>query len=122
MLKLSRPATVSHLAMGTVCNSYKIRGRKLKTEGWAGVIFDRNHTMKIALLAALAALALTLPASAVFTLGSDGPLVPSYWHGDHWDHNGIHQDPVAAPEPASPVVMLALAGAALILRRNGGAK
>jgi hypothetical protein len=43
MLKLSRPATVSHLAMGTVCNSYKIRGRKLKTEGWAGVTFDRNQ-------------------------------------------------------------------------------
>jgi len=76
--------------------------------------------MKLITLAALAALA--LPAPAVFTLGSDGPLVPSYWHGDHWDHNGIHQDPVAAPEPASPVVMLALAGAALIMRRNGGAK
>jgi hypothetical protein len=76
--------------------------------------------MKLITLAALAALA--LPAPAVFTLGSDGPLVPSYWHNDHWDHNGVHQDPVAAPEPASPVVMLALAGAALIMRRNGGAK
>ena len=74
----------------------------------------------IALLAALAAL--TANAHASFGLGSDGPLGFSYWHDDHWDHNGIHQDPVAAPEPASPVVMLALAGAALILRRNGGAR
>jgi hypothetical protein len=105
MLKLSRPATVSHLAMGTVCNSYKIRGRKLKTEGWAGVIFDRNHTMKIALLAALAA----------FTAAAPATMQNADW-GLYYD------DPVAAPEPASPVVMLALAGAALILRRNGGAK
>ena len=75
--------------------------------------------MKLITLAALAALAGN--AHAAFSLGSDGPLVPSYWHGDHWDHNGIHQDPVAAPE-ASPTIIVALAGAALIMRRNGGAK
>ena len=75
----------------------------------------------IALLAALAALATNAQAS--FGLGSDGPLGFSYWHDDHWDHNGVHIDPPqSVPEPASPVVMLALAGAALILRRNGGAK
>jgi len=32
-MTLSRPATALHLAMGTVCNSHKMRGRKLKTEG-----------------------------------------------------------------------------------------
>ena len=70
--------------------------------------------MKYALLSFFA---LATNASAVFTLGSDGPLVPSYWHGDHWDHNGIHVDPIAAPEPSSPIVMLALAGVALLSRR-----
>ena len=77
----------------------------------------KKHIITIAALAAL-----TLPASAVFTLGSDGPGGFSVWHNDHWDVNGVHQDPVAAPEPASPVVMLAIAGIALVLRRNGGAK
>jgi hypothetical protein len=108
--------------MGTVCNSYKIRGRKLKAEGRAGVTFDRNHHMKkhIALLAALAAL--TLPAPAVFTLGSDGPGGFSVWHEDHWDHNGIHVDPPQSVPEASPTLVVALAGAALIMRRNGGAR
>ena len=106
-MTLSRPATVLHLAMGTVCNSYKIRGRKLKAEGRAGVTFDRNHHMKkhIALLAALAALTAAAPATM-----------------QNADWGLYHDDPIAAPEPASPVVMLALAGAALILRRNGGVK
>ena len=71
--------------------------------------------MKYALLALFA---FTTNASAVFTLGSDGPLVPSYWHGDHWDHNGIHVDPIAAPEPSSPIVLLTTAGLALLMRRT----
>lgn len=122
MLKISRPATVPALASGAAINSCKTRGRKLNAEGRAGVTFDQNHHMKkhVALLAALAALATN--AHAVFTLGSDGPGGFSVWHNDHWDVNGIHVDPVAAPEPSSPIVMLALAGAALIMRRNGGAK
>ena len=44
-MTLSRPATVPALASGAVCNSHKTRGRKLKTEGRAGVTFDQNHTM-----------------------------------------------------------------------------
>lgn len=76
----------------------------------------------ITLLAALAALTINSNAG-LFDFGTGGtPGGFSVWHGDHWDVNGVHVDPVAAPEPASPVVMLALAGAALIMRRNGGAK
>ncbi len=71
--------------------------------------------MKYALLALFA---FTTNASAVFTLGRDGPLVPSYWHNDHWDHNGIHVDPIAAPEPSSPIVLLTAAGFALLMRRT----
>lgn len=32
------------------------------------------------------------------------------------------QSPTVTPEPSSPLVLLAAAGAALILRRNGGAR
>ncbi len=39
-MTLSRPATVSALASGAVCNSHKMRGRKLKTEGRAGATFE----------------------------------------------------------------------------------
>ena len=70
--------------------------------------------MKYALLSFFA---LATNASAVFQLGSDGPGGFSVWHVDHWDHNGIHVDPIAAPEPSSPIVMLALAGVALLSRR-----
>ena len=44
-MTLSRPATALRLAMGTVCNSYKIRGRKLKTEGRPGKLSNENTTM-----------------------------------------------------------------------------
>ena len=120
-MTLSRPATVPALASGAAINSCIAGGRKLNAEGRAGATFDRNHHMKkhIALLAALAAFATN--AHAVFSLGSDGPGGFSVWHNDHWDVNGVHQDPVAAPE-ASPTIIVALAGAALIMRRNGGAK
>lgn len=48
----------------------------------------------------------------------DGPLGFSVWHEDHWDHDGIHVDPPqSVPEPSSPIVMLTLAGAALLSRR-----
>jgi hypothetical protein len=71
-------------------------------------------------------LATAAPAQRLSTLGSDGPGGVSVWHIDHWDWMGVHVDPAPAPtvtpEPQSPVVMLAAAGAALILRRNGGAK
>lgn len=66
-------------------------------------------------------LAIAIPASAQWSLlggGSDGF---SVWHGDHWDVNGVHVDPVAAPE-ASPMLAVLAAGAALVLRRNGGAR
>ena len=66
---------------------------------------NQNHHMKLITLAALAALAAAAPATM-----------------QNADWGLYHDDPIAAPEPASPVVMLALAGAALILRRNGGAK
>jgi len=52
-------------------------------------------------------------------LGSDGPGGVSIWHIDHWDVNGVHVDaPTAAPEPSSPLVMLAVAGIALIGKRS----
>lgn len=79
----------------------------------------KKHIITLAALAALA----TNANAGLFDFGTGGtPGGFSVWHNDHWDVNGIHVDPVAAPEPASPVVMLALAGAALIMRRNGGAK
>lgn len=52
----------------------------------------------------------------------DEPLGFSYWHEDHWDHNGIHVDPPQSVPEASPTLVVALAGAALLLRRNGGAR
>jgi len=66
---------------------------------------------------------LALPASAQWSiLGSDGPGGFSVWHNDHWDVNGVHvYAPTAAPE-AAPTLALTAAGAALVLRRNGGAK
>ena len=64
---------------------------------------------KLITLAALAALAAAAPATTQATMQN------ADW-GLH------HDDPIAAPEPSSPVVMLALAGAALIMRRNGGAR
>jgi hypothetical protein len=70
--------------------------------------------MKYALLAFFA---FATNASAVFQLGSDGPSGFSVWHEDHWDHNGIHVDPIAAPEPSSPIVLLTAAGFALLMRR-----
>lgn len=71
--------------------------------------------MKYALLAFFA---FATNASAVFQLGSDGPGGFSVWHVDHWDHNGIHVDPPqSVPEPSSPIVLLALAGVALLSRR-----
>ena len=104
-MTLSRPATVPALASGAAINSCNTRGRKLNAEGRAGVTFDRNHHMKLITLAALAALTAAAPATM-----------------QNADWGLYHDDPIAAPEPASPVVMLALAGAALIMRRNGGAK
>lgn len=71
--------------------------------------------MKYALLAFFA---FATNASAVFQLGSDGPGGFSVWHNDHFDHNGIHVDPVAAPEPSSPIVLLTAAGFALLMRRT----
>lgn len=70
--------------------------------------------MKYALLAFFA---FATNASAVFQLGSDGPGGFSVWHDDHWDVNGIHVDPIAAPEPSSPIVLLTAAGFALLMRR-----
>ena len=43
-MTLSQPATALHLAMGTVCNSHKTRGRKLKTEGLGWDNFEPKHT------------------------------------------------------------------------------
>lgn len=72
--------------------------------------------MKLAYILAL--FALTLPARAVFSLGSDGPGGFSVWHEDHWDVNGIHVDaPQSAPE-ASPTLVLTLAAAALVAVRR----
>lgn len=73
--------------------------------------------------AALLLLALASHARAdLFDFGTGGaPGGFSVWHGDHWDPNGIHVDPVAAPE-ASPTLAVAAFGAALIMRRSGGAK
>ncbi|CAB4161912.1 hypothetical protein UFOVP783_6 [uncultured Caudovirales phage] len=62
----------------------------------------------------LALLALTLPARAVFELGSDGPGGFSVWHEDHWDVNGIHVDPPQSVPEASPTLVLTLAAAALL--------
>jgi hypothetical protein len=59
----------------------------------------------IALLAAFAALTAAAPATM-----------------QNADWGLYHDDPIAAPEPSSPIVLLALAGAALIMRRNGGAR
>jgi len=70
--------------------------------------------MKYALLAFFA---FATNASAVFQLGSDGPGGFSVWHDDHWDVSGIHVDPIAAPEPSSPIVLLTAAGFALLMRR-----
>lgn len=62
---------------------------------------------------------LTANASAVFQLGSDGPGGFSVWHEDHWDWMGVHADPPqSVPEPSSPIVMLAIAGIALLSRRT----
>ena len=66
-------------------------------------------------------LALALAASASPKM-LDGPLGFSVWHDDHWDHNGVHVDPPQSVPEASPTLVLAVAGAALILRRNGGAR
>ena len=69
-----------------------------------------------------AALFLALAASAVASPEILEPLGFSVWHEDHWDHDGIHVDPPQSVPEASPTLVLAAAGAALILRRNGGAK
>ena len=116
-MTISRSATAFCRAAGAAINSCNTRGRKLNVEGRAGVTFDRNHHMKkhIALLAALAALAGNAHASPKML---DGPLGFSVWHDDHWDHNGIHVDPIAAPEPSSPIVLLTAAGFALLMRRT----
>lgn len=68
--------------------------------------------MKLAYI--LAILSLTLPARAVFTLGSDGPGGFSVWHEDHWDVNGIHVDPPQSVPEASPTLVLTLAAASLM--------
>jgi hypothetical protein len=73
--------------------------------------------------AALLFLSIASTASAdLIGLDTLGPLGFSYWHEDHWDHNGIHVDPPQSVPEASPTLVIAAAGAALILRRNGGAK
>ena len=64
----------------------------------------------IALLAALAALTAAAPAA---------PAAPATIQNADWGLH--HDDPIAAPE-ASPALIVALAGAALIMRRNGGAR
>lgn len=70
-----------------------------------------------------AALFLALAATAAASPEILEPLGFSVWHEDHWDWMGVHVDtpPQSVPE-ASPTLVLAAAGAALILRRNGGAK
>lgn len=62
---------------------------------------------------------LTVNAHAgLFDFGTGGtPGGFSVWHNDHWDVNGIHQDPVATPEPSPPLVLLTVAGFALLMRR-----
>lgn len=43
----------------------------------------------------------------------------SYWHIDHWDVNGIHvEDPQSVPEPQNPIVLLTIAGTALLMKRK----
>lgn len=67
----------------------------------------------------LALTATTFAQDRLNPLGSDGPGSVSIWHIDHWDVNGIHVDaPIVAPEPSSPLVMLAVAGIALIGKRS----
>jgi hypothetical protein len=66
-------------------------------------------------------LALTATTQAAFQLGSDGPGGVSTWHGDHWDHDGIHADqPQPVPEPSSPIVMMIASAVALVSRRHRG--
>lgn len=65
-------------------------------------------------------LLLALPASAeLIGLDRIGPGGFSVYHDGHWDHNGIHteQRPMVVPE-ACPLLALAAAGAALMLRRE----
>ena len=69
-----------------------------------------------------AALFLAIAATAAASPEILEPLGFSVWHEDHWDHDGIHVDPPQSVPEASPTLVLAAAGAALILRRNGGAK
>jgi len=73
--------------------------------------------IRAALFLALAATAAASPNMIMEPLGF------SVWHEDHMDWMGVHVDtpPQSVPE-ASPTLVLAAAGAALILRRNGGAK
>jgi hypothetical protein len=64
-------------------------------------------------------LALAFPASAQFSrFGGNGPDGVCRIENDAWRCYPSHQ---SVPE-ASPTLILAAAGAALILRRNGGAK
>jgi len=72
--------------------------------------------MKLTYILALLA-TLTLPVRADLER-FDGPLVPSYWHGDHWDHNGIHVDPPQSVPEAKPTLVLTLAAAALMRVRR----
>lgn len=62
---------------------------------------------------------LAIPAPADLTrLDLIGPGGVSVYHDGHWDHNGIHiEQPSAAPE-ACPLLAVAAAGAALMLRRE----
>ena len=65
-------------------------------------------------------LMLMLPASAdLIGLDLIGPGGFSVFHDGHWDHLGIHTEhpPMAVPE-ACPTMVVAAAGAALIIRRK----
>jgi hypothetical protein len=71
-------------------------------------------------IAFLLILLATSPVQAsLFNLGGDGPGGFSVWHNDHWDHLGVHVDsPQSVPEPGNPIVLLAAAGAVLLMRRK----
>lgn len=62
---------------------------------------------------ALALLTLSLAVASAEDNRFSEPLGFEYWHGDHWDHNGIHVDPPQSVPEASPTLVLTLAAAAL---------
>jgi len=69
--------------------------------------------MKKHLLLLLALSALPAAAQRPYTLGSDGPGGVCYFDGQAW-----HCVPQSVPEPASPAVLLTIAGAFLVNQRR----